>query len=186
MDKVTLGPVPTMYPMPTVLVGANVKGKPNYMTVAWAGVACMAPPMLSVAINHARHTDKGIAENGTFSVNIPSTKQMIETDYCGIVSGAREDKSEVFKSFYGKLKTAPMAEECPVNIECRVFRAVDCGSHTLYIGEIVEVHASRDCLTGQQPDVTRVDPIIYSSAGYWNLGEKIGSGFTVGKKYAKK
>ena len=76
MEKITVGPMPYMSVMPTVLVGANVKGKPNYMTAAWATVACMAPPMVCVAINKTRYTAKGIEENDTFSLNIPSAKLM--------------------------------------------------------------------------------------------------------------
>ena len=71
MEKITLGPMPYMSVMPTLLVGANVKGKPNYMTAAWATVACMAPPMVCVAINKARYTARGIEENKTFSLNVP-------------------------------------------------------------------------------------------------------------------
>jgi flavin reductase (DIM6/NTAB) family NADH-FMN oxidoreductase RutF len=186
MDKVQLGPQPFMGVMPAVLVGTNVNGKPNYMTAAWATVACMAPPMVCVAINHARHTMKGIDENGTFSLNVPSAKQVAETDHCGLVTGARADKSKVFESFYGKLETAPMAEECPVNIECRVFKSVDCGSHELYIGEITEVYVSEDCTAAGKPDVEKIDPIVYTGGTYWHLGEQAGKAFSAGKKYRKK
>ena len=88
----------------------------------------------------------------TFSLNVPSAMQVVETDHCGLVSGALEDKSAVFTSFYGKLKTAPLAEECPVNIECRLFKSLDCGSHQLYIGEVVEIHADKSCVTDGRPD----------------------------------
>jgi len=186
MTKTTLGPMPYMSVMPTLLVGANVKGKANYMTAAWATTACMAPPMVCVALNKARHTVAGIEENKTFSLNIPSAKETIETDYCGIVSGNQEDKSHVFSSFYGKLKTAPLAEECPVNIECKLFKSVDCGSHLLYIGEIIEIHADKSCLTDGKPDVTKFHPIVYAQATYWEFGKPIDKAFSAGKKYQKK
>jgi flavin reductase (DIM6/NTAB) family NADH-FMN oxidoreductase RutF len=186
MDKIQLGPQPFMGVMPAVLVGTNVNGKPNYMTAAWVTVACMSPPMVCVAINHARHTMKGIDENGTFSLNIASTQQAIETDHCGLVSGARADKSKVFDSFYGSLKTAPMANECPVNIECEVFKSVDCGSHELYIGEITEVYVSEDCMKDGKPDIEKIDPIIYAGGNYWQLGKQVGKGFSAGKKFRKK
>jgi flavin reductase (DIM6/NTAB) family NADH-FMN oxidoreductase RutF len=186
MDKVQLGPQPYMSVMPTVLVGANVKGRPNFMTAAWATVACMAPPMVCVAINHARHTAKGMEENGTFSLNIPSAKQIVEADYCGITTGARADKSKVFETFYGKLETAPMAAECPVNIECKVFKSVDCGSHMLYIGEVVEVHASKDCTKDGKPDIAKIDPVVYSQANYWQLGKHAGKAFSAGMAFKKK
>lgn len=185
MDKTTLGPMPYMSVMPTLLVGANVNGKANYMTAAWATVACMAPPMICVAINKTRHTAKGIEENRTFSLNVPTTRQVIETDYCGIASGSSADKSKVFTSFYGRLKTAPMAEECPVNIECRLFKSVDCGSHLLYIGEVAEIHANKDCVTDGKPDLAKIHPIVYAQAMYYAVGAGTGKAFSDGKKYEK-
>jgi flavin reductase (DIM6/NTAB) family NADH-FMN oxidoreductase RutF len=186
MEKITLGAMPYMSVMPTLLVGANVKGKANYMTAAWATVACMAPPMVCVALNKARYTVKGIEENKTFSLNIPSAKSVIEADYCGIVSGAAEDKSEVFKSYYGKLKTAPLAKECPVNIECKLFKSVDCGSHLLYIGEVEEIHADKACIVDGKPDTAKVDPIVYAQATYWHVGQQAAKAFSIGKEYKKK
>ena len=44
-----------------------------------------------------------------------------ETDYCGLVSGRKTDKSNIFNVFYGELETAPMIMECPVSIECKLF-----------------------------------------------------------------
>jgi len=185
MDKIAVGPMPYMSVMPTVLVGANVNGKANYMTAGAATVACVAPPMVCVTLNKARYTVKGIGENKTFSLNIPSARLVIEADHCGIVSGAQEDKSGVFKSFYGTLKTAPMAEECPVNIECKLFKAVDCGSHLLHIGEVVEVYADKDCITDGKPDFAKIHPIVYAQATYRECGKEIGKAFMIGKKYRK-
>lgn len=186
MDKVTLGPMPYMSVMPTLLIGADVNGRPNYMTAAWATVACMAPPMVCVAINKTRYTLKGIEKNRTFSLNVPAAKQVVETDHCGLVSGLQEDKSKVFRSFYGALKTAPMAEECPVNIECRLFSTVDCGSHVLCIGEVMEIHADKTCLIDGKPDIAKVKPIIYSQSAYYECGRLIEKAFSAGKKYRKK
>jgi flavin reductase (DIM6/NTAB) family NADH-FMN oxidoreductase RutF len=186
MAKVTVGPMPYMSVMPAVIVGANVKGKPNYMTAAWATVACMAPPMVCVALNKMRYTVKGIEENKTFSLNVPSVQQVVETDHCGLVSGTQTDKSKVFRSTYGKLKTAPLAEECPVNIECRLFKSVDCGSHLLYIGEVVEIHADASCLTDGKPDIAKIKPIVYAQAAYFGVGKQVEKAFSAGKKYPVK
>jgi flavin reductase (DIM6/NTAB) family NADH-FMN oxidoreductase RutF len=181
--KTAIGPMPYMSVMPTVLVGANVNGKPNYMTAAWATVACLSPPMVCVAINHMRHTLRGIEANGTFSLNIPSLSQVVVTDHCGITSGANEDKSGLFRSFFGRTGTAPMAEECPVNIECRVFKTVDCGSHVLVIGEIAEIYAADAVTTGGKPDAAKIDPIIYAQSTYWKLGSEAAKAFSAGKAY---
>lgn len=113
MEKIPLGPMPYMSVMPTVLVGADVDGKPTYMTAAWATVACMVPPMVCVAINRERYTAKGIDQNGTFSLNVPSVDQVIPADYCGIVSGDREDKSGVFRSFYWETRDRTPGRRVP-------------------------------------------------------------------------
>jgi flavin reductase (DIM6/NTAB) family NADH-FMN oxidoreductase RutF len=186
MEKVSLGPRPFMPVMPAVLVGANVNGKPNYMTVAWAGVACMAPPMIAVAINKVRHTEKGIVENGTFSVNIPGAKDAAVTDHCGMVSGSKVDKSALFESFYGKLSNAPLIASFPVNIECQVRHTLELGSHNLHVGEVIDIHVSRECMSGDSPDLDKMDPILYSGAGsYARIGEVVGKAFSIGRGYKK-
>jgi flavin reductase (DIM6/NTAB) family NADH-FMN oxidoreductase RutF len=189
--KVALGPRPLVYPMPSLLVGASVDGKANFMAVAWGGIACSKPPMVSVALQHHRYTYKGIKEKGTFSVNIPSQDQVTETDYCGIVSGVKADKNTVcsFKVFYGKLETAPMIEQCPLNLECRVVHILDLGSHALIIGEVAETYVNQDCLTEGEPDVTKIKPFIYSEgtqAQYYAFGEILAPAFEVGSKLKTK
>ncbi len=60
--------------------------------VAWAGVACGAPPMVSIAINLSRHSHTMIKESGVFCVNIPDSRTLFALDYCGSVSGRDVDK----------------------------------------------------------------------------------------------
>ena len=80
MSKIMLGAQPLVYPMPAFLVGAKVDDKPNFMAVAWGGIANGEPPMISVAIRHTRYTLKGIKDTMIFSVNIPSSNMVKETD----------------------------------------------------------------------------------------------------------
>jgi flavin reductase (DIM6/NTAB) family NADH-FMN oxidoreductase RutF len=189
MGKVALGPQTLVYPMPAMLVGADVGGRPNFMAVAWGGIACSDPPMISVAIRHARHTLKGIKQNRVFSVNIPSVAQVKETDYCGMVSGSRIDKVEAcrFKVFRGRLASAPLIEQCPVNLECSVVQILNLGSHSLVLGRIEETHVSEDCLTKSKPDVDKIKPLTYvasPAARYQGLGEVVGKAWNVGKRLA--
>ncbi len=185
MDKVLLGAVNLTYPWPALLIGANVDGKPNFMTAAWCGIANSEPPMISVAIRSSRYTHKGIRQNKAFSVNVPSIDLVVETDYCGTVSGAEADKVAAcrFKVFYGKLESAPLIEQCPVNLGCRVVHALELGSHTLFVGQIEETHVSKDCLTDGKPDVDKIKPIIYvagPSRRYQAFGEIVGRAFEIG------
>jgi flavin reductase (DIM6/NTAB) family NADH-FMN oxidoreductase RutF len=161
--------------MPALLVGASVDGRPNFMTVAWAGIANSDPPMISVAIRHQRYTLPGIQQNRVFSVNVPSADMAVEVDYCGITSGARVDKVKdcQFEVFYGKLDTAPLIEQCPVNLECRVEHILDLGSHALVVGRIEVTHVSESCLTSGDP-IHKNHPLILGGAGnYYALGEMV-------------
>lgn len=190
MNKVTLGPQTILYPMPALLIGANVDGKPNFMTAAWSGIANSNPPMATVALQHHRLTYKGIKENGTFSINVPNVDLVTETDYCGIVSGTKENKVEAcnFTVFYGKLKTAPMIEQCPVSLECKVQHVLNLGSHALVVGLIEETHASADCLTDGMPDIHKVKPFIFgfgATKEYLAIGKKLANAFSVGFEIKK-
>jgi flavin reductase (DIM6/NTAB) family NADH-FMN oxidoreductase RutF len=185
MDKVTLGAQTLLFPMPAVLVGSLVDGRPNFMTAAWCGIACGEPPSLAVAIRHPRHTLKGIRENGQFSINVPSSSLVRETDLCGLVTGAKEDKVALcsFEVFYGKLSNAPMVKQCPVNLECSVHQEIDLGSHVLVIGRIEQTHVSSHCLTEGKPDVEKIDPIMYISGvkrAYHAVGRAVAQAFKVG------
>lgn len=164
MAKVELAPERLMYPRPTLLVGANVNGKANFMTVGGGGVANGEPPMIAVLIRHHCYTLKGVLQNMTFSVNTPSVNLVKETDYCGITTGAKVDKVKDcgFDLFYGSLKTAPLIEQCPVNLECQVRHVLNLGSHMFIIGEVKGTCVSDDCLTEGKPDTEKIKPIVFN------------------------
>ena len=169
-----------LYPLPTTLVGSLVDGKPNYATIAHVGI--MAYVAVSVSMGKMHHTNVGIRENGTFSVNIPPVGLVKETDYCGLVSGRHADKSTLFEAFYGKLETAPMIRECPLNMECRVIHTVDFPTHDIFIGEIVSTYCDEECLRDGVIDFVKVQPVLFvNDRRYWGLGEPFAEAWSVGK-----
>ena len=80
-NKIDLGPKVASYPMPVTLIGANVNGKANFLVAAWFMAAGISPPKVSVALNKMHYTNKGIKENKTFSVCLPSEDIVKATDY---------------------------------------------------------------------------------------------------------
>jgi flavin reductase (DIM6/NTAB) family NADH-FMN oxidoreductase RutF len=178
------GFTPILVGFPTIMAGTVVNDQPDFVTIAWTGVAASAPPTISIALQHHRHSLKGIRQNMTFSVNIPSTDIMTETDYCGITSGATVDKVKDcrFKVFYGKIPTAPLIEECPVNHACEVVQILNLGSHELIVGRIVETYVNDDCLEGGYVDQAKVKPFFFTGRGYYALGEKVGEPFKSGRE----
>jgi flavin reductase (DIM6/NTAB) family NADH-FMN oxidoreductase RutF len=176
------------YPMPCSIVGANVVGKANYLTVAWFSMVNPDPPYLAVAMNKAHYTNSGIKTNGAFSINIPSVDMVEKTDYCGMVSGRKFDKAAIFETFYGKLETAPMIKEFPFNAECRLVQTVDLPAEELFIGEIIMAYCDESCLTKDVPDLNKINPFILSMSDkkYRGLGQNVGAAWEIGKKLMKK
>jgi flavin reductase (DIM6/NTAB) family NADH-FMN oxidoreductase RutF len=171
-------------PMPVVLVGTQVNGRANFMTVGWCARANANPPMIACGIGNHHYTAKGIAETKTFSVNIPSSDLLGKTDYCGLVSGEKTDKSSVFDVFYGSQKTAPMIRECPVTLECRLIQMIPLPTNSLYIGEIMGAYAEGAVIKDGKPDFPAIDPLFLTMPDnrYWTLGKYAGDAWSAGKK----
>ena len=180
--KIELGPKNCLYPLPTTLIGAIANGKPNFLAIAHVGIMDLGSVSLGMAKIH--YTNKGIKENKTFSVNIPSENMVEKTDYCGLVSGREVNKGELFETFYGKLKTAPMIEECPINMECELIKTVDFPNHDIFIGRIVETYCDDRVLENGVIDFSKVKPILFvmNDRSYWKLGGKLARAWNVGKK----
>ncbi|WP_234121984.1 flavin reductase family protein [Clostridium hydrogenum] len=184
MNKIKIENKVCLYPLPTVLVGAKVNGTPNYLNVSYCGMVNRVPCMMSISLNRSHYTCDGIRENNCFSINLPSTKMLTLTDYCGIVSGKNVDKSKLFNNFYGELKNAPMIEECPVNIECELIQELDLGgSNITFIGRVIDVYTEEKYFSNNTLDIKKIHPILFSVSelNYYCVGEKIGKAWNVGK-----
>ena len=187
MEKIKINTNAFISPMPMVLIGAMVGEKPNFMAAGWVSRVNANPPMIAYSSGTMHHTNAGIHANKTFSVNIPGKELVKKTDYCGLVSGAGVDKSGVFEVFYGALKTAPMAGECALSMECRLVNAIELPTNTLFIGEIVAAYSEERFLTNGSPDIRKMQPFTLTMPdnNYWTAGENIGKAWNIGKPAAK-
>jgi flavin reductase (DIM6/NTAB) family NADH-FMN oxidoreductase RutF len=178
MAKRILEPDTALYPCPVVLVSArDSKGKLNFMTAAWCGIVCSKPPLISVSIRPSRLTGLMIRETKEFAINVPRASYVKEVDLAGVLSGKDTDKFKKLKFTVlnsSKIK-APIIEECPVNIECRVVEIKPLGSHDMFIAEVLAVQADEELLDKEQNiDYKKADPFVYNQGGYFSLFEKIG------------
>jgi flavin reductase (DIM6/NTAB) family NADH-FMN oxidoreductase RutF len=176
-----------LYPMPMVLVGTVVEGKANFMAVGWVSRVNFKPPLLAIALG-PHHTNKGIDENREFSINIPDVSLIEKTDYCGLVSGSKTDKSELFNVFFGELGKAPLIEECPVSISLSLFDTVKLPFNTLYIGEPKEVFSEEKYMSDSMLDIKKVNPFTLTMPdnNYWSVGDNLGKAWRIGKSLKKK
>ena len=186
MGKVKFDNNVFVYPMPMVLFGSKVEGKVNFMAAAWVARVNFNPPLIAVASMH-HYTDKGVEENNAFSLNIPDVSLIEKTDYCGLVSGEKADKSDVFDVFYGKLSGAPMIKECPVCMACESYETIQLPGANLFIGEIVEVFTEETYITDGKLDIKKINPFTLTMPdnNYWAVGEHLGKAWHIGKSLMK-
>ena len=180
--KEKLGNINALYPTPTTLVGAIVNGRPNFITIAHIGI--MTYNHISLGMGKIHYTNAGIKEHKTFSVCLPSEDLVVETDYCGIMTGKNSDKAALFDVFYGELETAPMIQQCRVCMECKLDRIIDFESHDVFIGEIIQTYADDSVLSDGMVDVSKLGPLLFdmSSKKYWALGGEVAKCWNVGKQ----
>jgi len=162
-------------PLPVALVGALVKGRPNYLVIGYIS-PCDFGRHIFFSLYKKRYTRIGIHANKTFSVNIPSEELLTETNICGSKSGRNFDKASLFDNFYGELKTAPMIRQCPINMECEVTQILDYDPNEGIIGRVVKSYADPQWLTNGNLDMRKVHPILWAIGGdfnFYSLGERI-------------
>lgn len=197
--KKSLGAKNLGFPAPVFIVGSyNDKGEPNVMNAAAGGICCLTPPCIYVSLREATCTYHNIMKRNAFTVSIPSDKYMEEADYFGLATGKKVDKFEVsgLTPVQSELVDAPYILEFPVVISCQLKETIFLGSHTMFIGEVVDLKADEEVLStinvkeGQELiriNIEEVSPLIYdlSLRGYYKLGEKVGEGFKDGLKLFK-
>ena len=191
MAKQLWKPGTMVYPAPAAMVSvADASGNTNIITAAWTGNICSDPPMAYVSIRPERFSYHMIKETGEFVINLTTKKLARATDYCGVRSGRTENKWEKtgLTPEAADFVKAPLIKECPVNIECRVENQLDLGSHTMFIGKVLAVHADEDYMNQKGKfDLTAAGLMAYAHGEYLELGKRIGTfGYSVKKTPAKK
>ncbi|MBM4241590.1 MAG: flavin reductase family protein [Euryarchaeota archaeon] len=184
MEKINIGKNVFIYPMPVTLLGTMVEGKANFMALGWVTRINANPPLLALGVNKVHQSCRNIEENRAFSINFPNADMIVETDYCGLVSGEDIDKSNIFEVFYGELETAPMITSCSLNLECKLFHKYQLPTNKLFIGEIVGAYTEERYLTDGKPDISKMNPLLLTMPdnNYWNVGEPVGKAWNIGKK----
>jgi len=191
MAKQHWKPGTMVYPVPAVMVscGSNPE-EYNIITIAWTGTICTDPPMCYISIRPNRHSYDIIKKNGEFVINLTTHHLAHATDWCGVKSGRDNNKFEAMKLTPGKSKeiSAPIIQEAPISIECKVKEIIPLGSHHMFTAEVVNVQADEryiDPNTGEFL-LSKARPICYSHGHYFELGKIIGRfGHSVMKKKTK-
>jgi flavin reductase (DIM6/NTAB) family NADH-FMN oxidoreductase RutF len=161
------------------------------MTIAWGGICSSQPPCVTVSIRSATYTHSAIVQRKAYTVNIPSSAQVAEADFAGMVSGRDRNKFAEcgFTAKRSSLVDAPYIDEVGLVLECRVVQTHEVGIHTMFIGEILDVKAEESMLRDARAfDIRKVAPVIYdpSTRSYLAVGEALGPGWELGKAIAQR
>lgn len=194
MKKAFAKPGNMLYPLPAVMVGCAEEilpagpdfRDPNIITIAWAGTVCSDPPMLSISVRPHRYSYDLLKKTGVFTVNLPDERLLKALDFCGVRSGRDTDKFAAcdLTPVPGPLTGAPMIEESPVTLECRVSQIIPLGSHDLFLAEVLAVYADERYMDENGNfHLEDAHLVAYSHGKYRALGKILGTfGFSVKKK----
>ena len=192
MGKQIWKPGNMVYPLPAVMVStADKKGNTNILTIAWTGTVCTNPAMVYISVRPERYSYHMIKESGEFVINLTTEELIRATDFCGVRSGKDMDKWKECRLTEGKavsLEYAPVIEQSPVNIECKVKSVQELGSHHMFLAEVTAVQADEKYMDENGKfELNKTGLLAYSHGEYLGLGKRLGTfGYSVRKKPAGK
>ena len=175
-------------PVPSVIVTCGTLESPNAITIAWTGIVCSNPAMTYISVRPERYSYELIKKSGEFVINLTTEDMAFATDWCGVRSGRDYNKFDEMKLTPGKASVvnAPLVEESPLCIECRVKEIVSLGSHDMFIADVVNIRADERFLNPETGkfELSESCPLVYLHGAYYGLGKKIGKfGWSVEKKH---
>lgn len=174
VEKINIGKKQALYPSVVAVVGALVDGKVNWMTVAHTGT--IGHSLVMVSMNQDHYTNKGVIQNGKMSLNLVDREMLPQVDYVGTVTGARENKSDVFAFYMGE-NGSPIIDASPVSIELEVVDNYKAGGFDNFICKIANTYARRDVLNKEgNLDYNVLKPVLFEFPTYSYLatGEILG------------
>ena len=171
MKKLNLSPKVSTFPMPVAVISVGLGDEANLITLAYVGKVCYDPPIIAVAIRPSRHSYQLIEKYNEFVINYPTIEQIRETDYIGTHSGRDINKWSVLglTKEEASVVKVPMVKEFPWNMECKVIKSIELGSHKCYFGRVVATHTNPEYVTNGALDPEKFDFPTYIAGNYLEI-----------------
>ena len=174
-------------PHPVLIIGTyDANGKPNAMNAAWGGQ--IGGNQISISLSNTHLTTNNIKLNKEFTVAFATAAHIEACDYVGLVSGSKvENKLEKcgFTVTRSDKVNAPVIDQLPVTIECKVIEIQDEYNESRIVAEIVGLKADEEVLTDDNVDISKVGVVVYDTVGkcYRKVGDSVGGAWSAGKKF---
>jgi flavin reductase (DIM6/NTAB) family NADH-FMN oxidoreductase RutF len=185
------GVKPYLFPMPVYMIGTyNEDDTIDSMAMAWGGIC--AENMVALNLEEDHKTVANLKARGAFTLSVPGTDTLVESDYMGLVSSNKvPDKFE--RTGYHAIKSehvnAPIIEEFPVVMECELAEVINTDNMYAIVGKIVNVAADEAVLDEKgKIDPARLNALIFDQFkhGYYVSGEQVGKAWNAGAGLMKK
>jgi len=182
-ERINIGDNAFILPEPQTILGTMLDGRPNFMAMAWVTRVNYNPCIMAMAVNKKHASHRAILETGQYSINLPSVDMVAETDYAGLASGNRTDKSDLFEVHFGELENAPLIKQCPLAMEFTLLNKMELTNDTVFVGQLVDAWSEERFLTDGHVDVTKARPFTLTMPDnrYWAVGEQVGRAWHDGK-----
>ena len=178
-----LGPKPYIVPQPVFVIGSYGEDDvPNAMVAVWGGISNEAE--ITICLSDKRKTAENILARQAYTVSLADAEHIVSCDFVGIVSG-RDAPGKFSRAGFHAVKSAfvdaPLIEELPVALECRV-KSYDPETWRL-IGEIVNVSVDERILDEKgRVTLEKFSPVAYDwmTRSYLRLGDKAADAYRAG------
>ena len=169
-------------PQPCVMIATwDADHKPDVMMAVWAGQY----DYKQIVVSMSKHkTTENLEKTGAFTVSFADINTVAQSDYFGLVSGAKVP-DKVAKAGFTVTPSpnvdATIINEYPLTLECKVVSWSD----GILVGEVVNMSAEDSILTEGKVDLAKLQPIVFdaSSMCYRAIGDIVGKAWGDGKKF---
>ena len=155
LDDELLNRVTWKIPNALALVGSKAGDERNAMTTSWITQLSMEPVLIGVGVDNSAVTHRLISEGGSFTVNLwnaEDTRVFVKFSKPATDDGATLNGRAVRAGRTG----APIFDEAVAWMDCEVRHRLDLGTHTLFVGEVVDAAINDDQARPASMDDTRM------------------------------
>jgi flavin reductase (DIM6/NTAB) family NADH-FMN oxidoreductase RutF len=143
VDPELINKVTWKIPNALALIGSASGDEWNGMTASWVTQVSMEPVLIGVGVDNKAVTHRLITDGGSFTVNLwPSEDTRVFVKFSK--PATREDGTLNGRSVRPGVTGAPIFEESLAWMDCEVRHSIDLGTHTFFVGEIVDAAVNDD------------------------------------------
>ena len=174
-------PFPLIHPNPCVLIGTNNEESMNFTTIGDCAVAGLNPPLVFISLHQNHLAYENIQKTNEFSINIPNEDMVSKIDFCGVYSGRKRDKTELFD--YTIIQGLPVINQTQINLICKVEHIHQIEQRVIIIARVKDTFIDEQLLINDNLNLEEVKPVVYGLDNkYYALGKVIETGYNAYKK----